>query len=143
MEADGTIAAFENGIKLAGHQPILDEKQQKAMDAIEAEYREAGASPPFASEIEKRLGHESQALITLLLESGRLVNVTTDIHFHSAALQDAENKLRAYLESHGQMTVAQFRDLVGSSRKYVVPLLEYFDKKRVTRRAGDVRKLAT
>ena len=74
-----------------------------------------------------------------VFERGDLVKIAADLVFHRTALELAESALMEYLQTNGQMTVAQFRDLVKSSRKYVVPLLEYFDAKRVTRRMGDQR----
>ena len=124
------------------HKPSLTAAQRKLAEAIEAEYRSTGVNPPFVPEIEKKHGAGAKDVLALLVDEGKLVRVTSDLVFHTDALDQAENALRAYLKERGQMTVAEFRDVVNSSRKYVVPLLEYFDAKKVTERHGDLRRLA-
>ncbi len=77
-----------------------------------------------------------------MLKQGELVKVDIDLLFHKQAMTDAQSVLREYLAQHQQLTVAEFRDLIGSSRKYVVPMLEFFDRTKVTKRVGDQRMLA-
>jgi len=141
MSAQGTVVTYEATVKLSAHVPTLDRRQQEVMDMIAREYADAGVNPPLISETEQRHGPQSREMVSLLVERGDLVKVTPELFFHADALAKAEHSLRGYLQTHGQMTVAQFRDLVGSSRKYAVPLLELFDSKRITRRSGDVRTL--
>ena len=56
-------------------------------------------------------------------------------------MADLKNRLVAFLATHGEITTPQFKEMTGASRKYVIPLIEYFDSKNVTLRVGDVRKL--
>lgn len=137
----GAVEATETAVRLPGYLPKLDEKAQRLVDGIENAYREAGVNPPLLGELEQRYGAVAKDATAMLLERGELIKIDIDLLFHREAIKDAESALRKYLEEHGQMTVAEFRDLIGSSRKYVVPLLEYFDKKKTTRRMGDVRVL--
>jgi selenocysteine-specific elongation factor len=81
-------------------------------------------------------------MLELLVEQGVLVKIAPEMLFHRDVLREIESVIIDYLKEHGQATVAEIRDLVGSSRKYVVPLLEYLDSKRITRRKGDQRVLA-
>lgn len=141
MAAGGEAIASEATVRLSGHQPTLDQRQERIASGIESDYLESGVNPPLAPEIERKYGAESRAILALMVERGTLVKIAQDIYMHRDALRCTEDALRGYLQSNGQMTVAQFRDLVGSSRKYAVPLLEYFDTKRVTRRLGDQRVL--
>jgi len=141
MAGAGEIEVSDAAVNLPGRAPALGEKEQQLAESIEQAYRDAGVNPPLPADIEKSHGPEARDIVALLVERGKLVKVSVDLLFHREALADAENALRSYLQEHGQMTVAEFRDLVGSSRKYVVPLLEYFDKQRVTRRVGDQRVL--
>jgi selenocysteine-specific elongation factor len=78
----------------------------------------------------------------LLIEAGALVRVRDDLFFHREAIEHLTEALRAYAASHGPerlLDIAAFKDLSGVSRKYAIPLLEYFDRSRITRRAGDQR----
>ncbi|MDI6843429.1 MAG: selenocysteine-specific translation elongation factor [Anaerosomatales bacterium] len=79
--------------------------------------------------------------LTKLVASGEVVRVAPDLHFHAAAVEEAKRRIVAYLREHGTMLAKDARDITGSSRKYVVPLLEYFDAQGVTKREGDVRTL--
>ena len=60
-------------------------------------------------------------------------------YFASKSLEDGKKKLLEYLQTHGEVSVAEVRELWGTSRKYAVPLLEYFDQQHITRRVGDKR----
>ena len=141
MSSGGKATVSEAAVRLPGHKPTLSEAQQQLADSVEDEYRKAGVNPPLASEIESKHGAQSREITALLVDRGDLVKVTPELSFHREAIEGAEKALREYLEANGQMTVSQFRDAIGSSRKYVVPLLEYFDARKVTRRAGDLRTL--
>jgi len=77
----------------------------------------------------------------VVVNEKRLVRVKEQIVFHSEALQRAEEALLAYLKEHREITAARFRDLLNISRKHAIPLLEYFDNRRLTMRVGDSRVL--
>ena len=141
LSSRNEIVISEAVVRLPDHKPTLTPQQEKLADAIENEYKSAGANPPLIDEIEQRHGAGFREIIALLVERGDLIKITNDLYFHSKAISEAEAALRKYLEENQQITVSQFRDMIGSSRKYVVPLLEYFDLKRVTRRLGDQRVL--
>ncbi len=138
----GAIEPSETAVNLPGRLPTLGAKDQQLVDTIEKAYKEAGANPPLLPELEAAHGPRVKDVTALLLERGTLVRIAPDLLFDIAAIQAAEDALKGYLSAHDGITVAQFRDLVGSSRKYVVPMLEYFDRKRLTRRVGDLRVLA-
>jgi selenocysteine-specific elongation factor len=69
------------------------------------------------------------------------VRVTTDMYFLASSIEQLKARLRQFLTDKGEITAASFRDLIGSSRKYTIPLLEYFDRDGLTIRIGDIRKL--
>jgi len=142
LETRGEIVLEEATARLPDHRPTLTESQEALAHLIETEYRAAGLNPPLNQEAEARYGAEARELMNILAERGALVKLTPELCFHSEAMERAEKALKEYLSSNDRITVAEFRDLVDSSRKYVVPLLEHFDRRRVTRRAGDVRTLA-
>ena len=76
-----------------------------------------------------------------LVDEGSIVKVKEDLYFHVKAISDLKNKLVGFLEARGEITTPQFKEMTAVSRKYVIPLAEYFDSKNVTLRVGDVRKL--
>ena len=141
MSSSGQVALSETSVNLPGRVAALDAESRKTAEEIETAYREAAANPPLLPDLEERYGRAARDIVAWLVEKGELIRIENDLLFHRTALESAEAAMRAYLEEHGQMTVAEFRDLIGSSRKYVVPLLGYFDNKRVTRRVGDMRVL--
>lgn len=117
---------------------------EKAM-IVESVFKKAGVSPPSLKEAEAELNMTAKDLQTVvgqLKKSGALYDVGGGMLFHITTLLQLQGDVREYLASHGQMTAAEFRDLIGTSRKYAIPLLEYLDRKGVTKREGDVRVLA-
>lgn len=137
--AAGKLAVMEAAVKLPDHQPTLNPAQERLAKKIEESYRRAGVNPPLASEVQQRFGQDAKEITALLVERGVLVRIGGDLLFSEEAICTAEKALREFLQQNGQITVSQFRDLIGSSRKYTVPLLEYFDDIKITRRSGDLR----
>jgi selenocysteine-specific elongation factor len=78
-------------------------------------------------------------MLAALIEQGNLIKLGEDILFLSDTYDEAQAKLRVYLQAHGKITVAEARDLLGATRKYILPLLEHMDALRITRRIGDER----
>jgi selenocysteine-specific elongation factor len=99
---------------------------------------EAGFSPPMLTELHRRY---DPALVRALVRTGELVQVAPDLVYRGTRLDNLKQQLAAAIEQSGPITVAQFRDLVATTRKYAVPLLEYLDRTGFTRRQGDVRVL--
>jgi selenocysteine-specific elongation factor len=137
----GRIAAREH-LALAGHQVSLTAEEATASDTLERVFREAGVAPPDASAVAMSSGlarDTTDRIVKLLIRRGRLVKLE-GLLFHVDALAD----LRAHVQQlklSGTTTVdvGAFKERYGISRKYAIPLLEYLDRERVTRRAGDSR----
>jgi len=81
----------------------------------------------------------AQKIVTLLLREKILVKLGDDLVFHANALHDLRALIAAQKKLAPRMDVARFKQLTGVSRKYAIPLLEYLDRERVTRRVGDER----
>jgi selenocysteine-specific elongation factor len=103
--------------------------------AVEEELRAAGLEPPLDAEL------DAQAELAALREAGRAVRLGKTMHVHAEPLAHAQERLVALLEAEGELTLARFRDDLGTSRKYAQALLEHFDSERITLRRGDVRVL--
>ncbi len=140
----GAIAVEKDKVRLAEHQVRLDPQQQALLDRLEAEFREAGVAPPSAEEAFAKLHMsrpEDQALLQVLLDERRLVRVKEGLYFHVAPLRDTEARVAAFLRERKEITPRDMKDLLGITRKYAIPLLEYLDAQRLTVRVGDKRVL--
>ncbi len=138
------IAKEENLLRLAGHRLQLGGQEKSLMDKIKKLLGEQPLAPPDLKEIEKRAGVPRQRLnevLRLLEREGSVVRITTDMYFLAGSIDELRATLRSFLAQKGEMTAASFRDLIGSSRKYTIPLLEFFDRDGLTIRIGDVRRL--
>jgi len=130
-------------VKRAGAQVSLLPDELKAKDQIETAFASAGLAVPSVQEVLARLSIEprrSENLLQLLLRDRALVRITRELIFHRDALAGLRPKLAAYKAANGErISVPAFKDLTGITRKYAIPLLEYLDRERVTRRQGDER----
>ena len=77
----------------------------------------------------------------LLVDEGIITKVKEDLYFHTQAVEELQQKLVDFLVNHEEITTPQFKEIAGVSRKYLIPLIEYFDAQNVTIRIGDTRKL--
>jgi selenocysteine-specific elongation factor len=142
--AEKLIAKEENLLRLASHQVQLGGQEKTLMEKIKKMLGAQPLAPPDLKEIEKQAGVPRNRLtevIRLLEREGSVVRVTTDMYFLASNIEELRATLRKFLSEKGEMTAASFRDLIGSSRKYTIPLLEYFDRDGLTIRIGDIRKL--
>jgi len=138
------IARDENLLRLASHRVQLGGQEKTLMDKIRKLLGEQPLAPPDLKEIEKQAGvprNRLNEVIRLLEREGAIVRITTDMYFLASSVEELRLTLRKYLTEKGEMTAASFRDLIGSSRKYTIPLLEFFDRDGLTIRIGDIRRL--
>ncbi len=132
------IAARSATVALVGHKPDLMPEQRHAVARVMARFRANPSTPPSYSDVERTLGHE---LLQFLLDQAQLIKASDAVLFDSESFADMERRVVAYIREHQSMTVAQARDLLGTSRKYALGLLGYLDQQRVTKRVGDFRVL--
>jgi len=138
--AAGDLALDRDRVALPGREVRPGPEEARALERLEAEVRAGGFSPPTVAELTERLGRRDvEELVFYLQEQGRVVRLASDFVIHAEHLAEARERVRAFLQAHGRMTVAEFRDLLQTSRKYALPLLEHFDTARWTRRVGDDR----
>lgn len=130
-------------VKKAGSGIALQPEELRAKEQIEAAFASASLSVPSVKEVLAQLpveANRAEKLLQILLREKSLVRVTTELIFHRDALAQLKGQLSAYKKSKGdRLTVPVFKELTGITRKYAIPLLEYLDRERVTRRAGDER----
>jgi len=137
--AAGLVVEGET-LRLASHKVVLKQEEEQASASMEAVFQKAGLAVPPVSEVLAKSGIDparARTLLQILLRQGCLVKIGDDLVFHRSALTGLRQLLAPY---KGQrLAVPQFKDLAGVSRKYAIPLLEYLDRERVTRRDGDQR----
>jgi selenocysteine-specific elongation factor len=137
LEVQGEI------VKRAGSSITLQPEEQAAKGKIEAAFRAGGLAVPAVKDVLAGLSVEAQRaekLLHILLREKSLIRVSPELIFHQAALMHLKQRLSTYKTSKGErISVPAFKDLTGITRKYAIPLLEYLDRERVTRRAGDER----
>ena len=136
----GTPGGF---IRLPGFVPAFNAMQQQQVERLLRMFLESPYTPPGRSESEAVVGSE---VLASLIEQGRLVKLgssTDSVLFLRESYEEAVAKLVVYLQEHHKMTAAEARDVLGTTRKYILPLLEHMDERRITRRVGDERRLGT
>ena len=144
LVSDKTIAKEENLLRTSEHRLQLGGQEKSLMDGIKKILGEQPMSPPELKEIEKQLGVNRTKLTEMmrLLERDRsVIRVATDLYYLPGTVDQVRAVLKKFISEKGEITAASFRDLIGSSRKYTIPLLEYFDREGLTIRIGDVRRL--
>lgn len=145
LAAEGRVIVRDR-IARAGHRLELSADETRARDAIEQVYRRAGLKPPDANGVAAESGVATglaEKMTTLLLRQKRLTRVDTLI-FHADALAGLKSELKALREetaAEGASTidVSTFKERYGVTRKFAIPLLEWLDRERVTKRMGEVR----
>jgi selenocysteine-specific elongation factor len=137
---EGRIVERGGEVAVAAHKQLLSTEQQTALGAFIAELESQPFNPPPLAELMRKHAL-TPALLQYLVADGRIVRVNEDTVFARSAYDEAVRVLRAHLAEHRTLTVAAARDLLGSSRRYVLPLLEWLDAQKVTRRVGDDRIL--
>jgi selenocysteine-specific elongation factor len=130
-------------VKRAGSLVTLDAEEARAKTQIETAFAGAGLAVPAVRDVLGILPVEAQRaekILQILLREKTLVRVTPELIFHRQALAQLRDRLAAYKKTKGErISVPIFKELAGITRKYAIPLLEYLDRERVTRRAGDER----
>jgi selenocysteine-specific elongation factor len=150
---DGVAAglAGENKIEIAGDQVrlpgrgvVMKDDEAESRKTIEDAFAAAGLRVPALHEVlaELKIDHiRAQKIVTLLLREKRLIKISPELVFHRDALEELRRQIAAYKKKSPAIDVAQFKEITGVSRKYAIPLLEYMDRERVTRRVGDRREI--
>lgn len=129
-------------VRLAGRGVELKDEEARAKDQIEKAFAAAGLRVPLMKEVLAALPVDktrAQKLVTLLLRDRVLVKLADELVFHHSALQELRRLMAERKTKSPKIDVGQFKDLTGVTRKYAIPLLEYLDRERVTRRVGDER----
>ncbi len=131
-------------IRLGSHKIVLKEDEAQAKQQIARAFEKAGLTVPSVKEVLQKLPLErlrAEKILQILIQEGALVRVSEELVFHSTTLRQLRHLLAQFKLRNDRISVSAFKDLAQVSRKYAIPLLEYLDRERVTRRAGDERIL--
>jgi selenocysteine-specific elongation factor len=143
MESEALVQEKDK-VRLVGHSIALEGKQQALGEKIEGIMHRSGLTPPSTKELVEQLGtseKEVQAILLLLANEGRVVKLKEGVYFHRQPLEELRGRLVAFLKEKGKISTQDFKSLTNASRKYTIPLAEYFDAIKVTVRVGDDRVL--
>ncbi len=130
--------------RLPGHGVVMKDEESESKVKIEQAFASAGLKVPALSEVIAGLKVDkvrAQKIVTLLLRDKLLIKVSDELVFHSNALEDLRRQMALYKVKSTKIDVAKFKELIGVTRKYAIPLLEFLDRERVTRRVGDAREI--
>jgi selenocysteine-specific elongation factor len=131
-------------VRLPGHGVVMQDEEAESKNKIEGVFATAGLRVPALHEVIAGLTVDkvrAQKIVTLLLRDRVLVKVSDELVFHRAALEHLRGEMANYKKKSTKIDVAKFKELTGVTRKYAIPLLEYLDRERVTRRVGDAREI--
>ena len=142
LKEKGIIVQDKEIVHIKGHKVFLAQDQEKVKKHIEEIYRKSGLQPPYFKDIKEKFnGSTGQEVLEVMIKDGILVKVKEELYFYKKAVLEIEKCLISYLKEHGEITTGHFKTLTNVSRKYAIPLIEYFDRNQVTVRVGDNRVL--
>ena len=134
LTRDGALVEEGPFLRLTGHRLELSPVQQRHLD----DYLRALEAEPYTPPTDAALEPD---LLSLLIDEGKVVKVSEEVVFAASAYQEMAQRIVTHIKERGKITVGEVRDLLDTSRKYALPLLEYLDQQRITRRVGDERVL--
>lgn len=144
LEKDGLIVPDRDIVRPAGQTARPAAAVDALANKISIFIAEGGIEPPTVKEIMDRFRCDEKTVrdnLPLLVRSGQVARISADLFYSSSALDGLREKLVALLREKGEITPPEYRELTGLSRKFLIPLLEYFDSEKVTIRVGDKRVL--
>ena len=142
LRARGEVVSAGERLRLASHQPQWVGRFAAAREKFLAQSRESGLAVPTVAEWAARVGlaePDCRRALDALAEAGELILLAPGIFVHPESFGGACDRVKEFLAKNGRMNIAQARDLLGASRKYLLPFLEEMDRRRVTARQGDFR----
>ncbi|HTT22974.1 MAG TPA: selenocysteine-specific translation elongation factor [Candidatus Sulfotelmatobacter sp.] len=131
-------------VRIPGRGVVMKDEEAESKKKIEDAFASAGLKVPALHEVLAGLKIDkgrAQKIVTLLLRDRVLVKISDELVFHRSALEQLRVQIAARKAKSAMIDVAAFKEMTGVSRKYAIPLLEYLDRERVTKRVGDARQI--
>ncbi len=148
LEKDGVLVSDKDIVRARKHGQELSPADEQLRDKIAQAYKKSALEAPTLDQALVEAGiatsqrTHARKILQLLIDNGTLVRVQGEMFFHANAIEHLKSLLGEFATAHEPdrlIDVPGFKDLAGVSRKYAIPLLEYFDRERITVRAGDKR----
>jgi selenocysteine-specific elongation factor len=140
-----TVVQEESIIRMAGHEVALKADEQQLQRDLVKWYRDQGLTAPTIKETFSRFSEYPEGLVkevlALLLKEGELVKISESLYFSAGPLTTLQEDVVAFIKKEGEIDAPRFKTLSGLTRKFSIPILEYFDRIKLTIRVGDCRKL--
>ncbi len=141
----GKIIQEEAEVRLAGHEVTLQVDEQAMREKISRLYLEAGLKPPNLKDVLAQFKEfpegQIRQVIDLLVQDGAIVKINEALYFHASVLEKLQEQLVDFIKKEGEIDAPRFKKMTGLTRKFSIPLLEYFDKIKLTIRIDDKRVL--
>ncbi|MBI4578335.1 MAG: SelB C-terminal domain-containing protein, partial [Planctomycetes bacterium] len=144
LRSAGRIAVADQRLALADHRPAIGEADADPLARVEALFQTRRFNPPDTAEIAAALALAPEAvqrLVRILIEHRRLVRIDRDFVFHGDAVRQAREKIVTHIHQHGRLESVDFKYTLDTTRKYALPLLDYFDRTGLTKRSSDNTRL--
>jgi selenocysteine-specific elongation factor len=145
LKQQGRLIASPRTVALPGHEPRLSQGERRLKEELAEAIRSGGMSPPDVAELAASAGSRGAVvpdLLALLRDEDRIAEIQSGLYLDADAEAELRRRVRDRLGDGSTITMAELRDLLGTSRKYAVPIGEYLDRISLTRREGDLRRLA-
>ena len=142
LEKEKKVETSGEQVRIVGRTIVMKQDEAQSRQTIERAFADAGLKVPALKDVLSGLKIDkdrAQRIVTLLLRDKVLVKLSDELVFHQHALDELRKSVTTYKTTSPKLDVAKFKDLTGVTRKYAIPLLEYLDRERVTRRVGDER----
>ena len=142
LERDGMLVPDRDIIRLAGKVVQKNRPVDDLSGKVARFLKEGGIEPPTVREVMEHFRCDEKGVrdnLALLVRNGEVVRISSDLFYAAGALDGLREKLLAHLGEKGEITPPEYRELTGLSRKFLIPLLEYFDSEKLTIRVGDKR----
>lgn len=140
----GDVVGDQEILRLKDHKVSLASDTAKVRELILGAYEKGGIRPPNLKDVlepTKMDFKQAAPVFRHLQDEGKLVKIKEEMYYHAPALEDIRNRIIRFFDDNEEMGAQDFKGITDLSRKYAIPVLEYFDKQRLTVRVGDVRKL--
>jgi selenocysteine-specific elongation factor len=138
------ITVEEDIVRLSAHRVALGVDQRALRENILNAYAKGGLTPPYFKDLCQEWNtpvDQARQVLALLVDEGLMLKIKEDLYYHHQPIAELKQKLIEYLTTHEEISTPQFKDMTGASRKFVIPLIEFFDGIQLTIRIGDMRKL--
>jgi selenocysteine-specific elongation factor len=144
LEKSGRVVIDRENLRLPDHRVNLRGEMEDLRQVLSDLYRNAGLTPPSMREVVEKFAEQKprvSSVLNVMLKDGSLIKINEDLYFDQVALARLREDYKNLLQKDGTATPATFKELTGLSRKFIIPLLEYFDMTKLTVRSGEHRIL--